>query len=56
MGGGGLSLIGVGTVILPNTGGRPVLAMIAFTSISIGALMLTTVLAFWIAKKIYSKA
>ena len=52
--GGGFSLIAGGTIVLPNTGGHPILAIVADTSIAIGVAILLTILIKRIAKKIYA--
>ncbi len=55
-GGGGIVGLGGGAIVLPNTGGNKVLQIVALTSITVGAVILLSILARWMAKKNYFRA
>jgi hypothetical protein len=55
-GAGGAASIAGGAIVLPNTGGHVILMIVALTSITVGAVILLSILARWIAKKTYIKA
>ncbi|HUC95717.1 MAG TPA: hypothetical protein VMR76_02030 [Candidatus Saccharimonadia bacterium] len=52
--GGAASIVG-GAVVLPNTGGHIILTIVALTSITIGAVILLSILGRWVAKKVYTR-
>jgi hypothetical protein len=54
-GGGGLASIAGGAIVLPNTGGHLILAIVAITSIVIGSAILLSILGRWVAKKAYTR-
>lgn len=49
----GVSTAGAGALILPNTGGNNMLTIAAIASISVGAVILVTSFARFVAKKAY---
>jgi hypothetical protein len=52
--GGGFGGITAGTIILPNTGGHPILAFAAIMSIAVGSAILLSLFGRWVFKRIYS--
>jgi hypothetical protein len=55
-GGKGAGSIAGGSVLLPNTGGNSVLTIVAITSIAVGAIIVVSTLARFVAKRAYTKA
>lgn len=49
----GVSTAGAGAMILPNTGDNNLLTIAAYVSITVGAIILATTLARFLAKKAY---